>query len=426
MTVREFDAIGMLRRHARMIALLCLSSVVQVVLLTFLLSDKYHASTLVLITPQRETALANAPDSKQLLNFPVSTVGVSTQTETSTKTYGELIKSRPVMERVVRSLGLDQPGEESGSALEGIQESLKTLVAQAWEILQYGRVVEGNAFDDAVSELSARIAIAPTRNSYVFAIEALWPDPNAAAAIANELAAAFVGLLAEISESQATGLRQFVARRLVQAETQVAVARAALQDFKEMNRTIAFDEETAEEIKLIAKLEASLETTNSRLSGERAQFSIDGAGRASTPRARALEAERDRLARSIAERKAELIELPLAEAELATLELDLRAAEEIYHLVSREHESARIREAQRTSDIRIVAPALVPARPVKPIKIYYVVVALLLSLVAGIGLAVVVEVADPTLRSVEDVERALGVPVLGTLPELPGSDGEGR
>lgn len=404
-----------------MIALLCVSAVIQVILLTFLLSDKYHASTLVLITPQ-PTALSDSPGSKELLNFPVSSIGVSTQTETSTKTYGELIKSRPVLVRVVRKLGLDKPSAQGGSALKN---DLKAFAAGTWQLLQYGRLIKGDALDDAVGKLSSRIAIAPTRDSYVFSIEALWPDPKVAAAIANELGQAFVQLLTEISESQAKGMLTFVETRLEQADARVEHARTALQDFKETHGTIDFGTETDEEIKLIAKLEASLETTTSELSGERAQFSIGESKRAATPRARALEAERERLARSIATRREKLGTLPHDEAELANLELDLHTAEAIYQLVSREHESARIRAAQRTTDVRIVAPATVPLRPVKPIKIYYVVVAGLLALVAGVGLAVFLEVADPTLRNVDDVERVLAVPVLGTLPEMP-LQGEGR
>jgi uncharacterized protein involved in exopolysaccharide biosynthesis len=430
--VQELDYIGMIRRHARMIGLLCLSAVVQVILFSFLLSDKYHASTLVLITPQWESALSSVPQGKELLSFPVSSIGVSTQTETSTKTYGELIKSRPVIERVVRTLGLDQPPKEDessalGALLDGLKGGLKELVARTWQVLQYGRVVEGNPIDDAASELSSRIAIAPARNSYVFAIEASWSDPRVAAAVANEVAHAFVELLSEISESEAKGLREFVGQRLRESEAQVASARDALRVFKETHGIIAFSEETAEDIKLIATLAGSLENTQSRLSGELAQFrSTAPKGLAVTPRVLALQAERDRLAQSIAARKTALSELPDAEARLASLKLDLTTAEEIYQLISREYEEARIREAQRTSDILIVAPALVPVRPVRPIKVYYVVVAMLIALVTGVGVALLQEVANPNLRNVQDVERVLEVPVLATLPEMHPSHGRKR
>ena len=100
----------MVRRHWGTIALFCLSAVANAVLITYMLDESYEASTLVLITPQPDATFGRqTADPKELLSFPVSSVGTSTQTETSTKTYSALIKSWPVIERVVRNLRLDEP-----------------------------------------------------------------------------------------------------------------------------------------------------------------------------------------------------------------------------------------------------------------------------------------------------------------------------
>jgi len=398
-----------------MIGLLCASAVVNSVLITYLLTEKYRASTLVLITPQTEVAVAHPAGAKELLNFPVSPVGVSTQTETSTKTYTELIKSRPVVERVVRTLGLDKPEDKATRSLftaayRTLKNGVKAVVAGAWQILKYGRVIRGRPFDKAASELSKRIAVVPTRNSYVFAIDCVWNDPKLAAGIANETARAFVDLLADISRGEAEGTLRFIEHRLHESEAELGEARLALREFKEQNHSVAFEEETVQKIRLIAKLEGALEQVKSELSGLLNQFTADN------PKVRNGQARKARLAESIARRRSELLRLPAAEARLATLELNVKTAEQVYKFIAQQYEDARIREARKTTDIRVVAPALVPVRPIQPIKIYYAAVALFMALMVGVSLAFAFEASNPTLSHIDAVQGALGLPVLATVP----------
>jgi uncharacterized protein involved in exopolysaccharide biosynthesis len=411
------DFVRILLKHRQMIVLLCASAVVNSILITYVVTEKYKASTLVLITPQTEVAVARPTGDKELLNFPVSPVGVSTQTETSTKTYSELIKSRPVVERVVRALGLDKPADTSQASLltaayRRLRDGLKAAGTRTVQILKYGRVLEGTAFDKAASEVSERIAVAPTRNSYVFAIDCVWNDPTLAAAVANETARAFVDLLGEMSKGDAQGALQFIERRLHDGEAELGEARLALRKFKEQNHSVAFEEETAQKIRLLAKLEGSFEKTQSELSGLLDQFTDEN------PKVRNVQAQKNRLAESIAARKSELLKLPAAEAQLATLELNVKTNEQVYKFIARQYEDARIREAKKTSDIRVVAPALVPVRPVRPIKIYYAAVALLMALMVGVAFAFVFELSNPTLCNIDQVQTALGLPVLATVPQI--------
>jgi len=66
----------------------------------------------------------------------------------------------------------------------------------------------------------------------------------------------------------------------------------------------------------------------------------------------------------------------------------------------------------------VVAPALVPVGPTKPIKIYYAGVALLMALMVGVALAFVLEMTNPRMRDIDTVQRVLGVPVLTTIPHI--------
>jgi len=65
-----------------------------------------------------------------------------------------------------------------------------------------------------------------------------------------------------------------------------------------------------------------------------------------------------------------------------------------------------------------VSPAIAPVYPERPIKILYVGTAFGMALAVGIALAIVLEYLDQTLRTTDDAERALGLPLLATIPPL--------
>ncbi|MCX8159473.1 MAG: polysaccharide biosynthesis tyrosine autokinase [Candidatus Saccharicenans sp.] len=77
--------------------------------------------------------------------------------------------------------------------------------------------------------------------------------------------------------------------------------------------------------------------------------------------------------------------------------------------------SARLK-GLRTSNIRIVDRADLPLRPDSPRKLRNLLLALFLGLFGGLGLALVMEYLDNTVKSAEDVERYSGLPTLGVVP----------
>ena len=77
--------------------------------------------------------------------------------------------------------------------------------------------------------------------------------------------------------------------------------------------------------------------------------------------------------------------------------------------------SARLK-GLRTSNIRIVDRADLPLTPDSPRKLRNLLLALFLGLFGGLGLALVMEYLDNTVKSAEDVERYSGLPTLGVVP----------
>src|ERR1700746_3921647 len=80
----------------------------------------------------------------------------------------------------------------------------------------------------------------------------------------------------------------------------------------------------------------------------------------------------------------------------------------------------------RSSNIRIIDPAMVPTSPARPAKTKNITLAFLVGLVGGIGLALLREYLDNTVKSPDDVEALARLPSLAVVPRFSGSGGGNR
>ncbi len=87
--------------------------------------------------------------------------------------------------------------------------------------------------------------------------------------------------------------------------------------------------------------------------------------------------------------------------------------------------SARL-SGERTSNVRVLERALVPTAPFRPSLRQNLVVSLSLGLALGVGLVFLVRLLDRTVKTSEELERLLGFPILGVIPDAGrGSGGYG-
>ena len=105
------------------------------------------------------------------------------------------------------------------------------------------------------------------------------------------------------------------------------------------------------------------------------------------------------------------------------LEHDAEANKQLYDGLLQKLKEASITAGLRSSNIRIVDPALVPASPSRPQKARNILLALLVGLIGGVGLALFREYLDNTVKSPDDIETLTGLPSLAVVPSLPGSNG---
>ena len=116
--------------------------------------------------------------------------------------------------------------------------------------------------------------------------------------------------------------------------------------------------------------------------------------------------------------KRNLNTLPAKETQLAQLSRDKEVNERIYIMLLQKREEAKIANAERLASIRIIDPAKLPTKPVKPRKALNVIVGIILGLVTGIGFAFLSEYLDNSLKSIEEAERVTELSILGTIPKI--------
>ncbi|NLM75915.1 MAG: chain-length determining protein [Clostridiaceae bacterium] len=71
----------------------------------------------------------------------------------------------------------------------------------------------------------------------------------------------------------------------------------------------------------------------------------------------------------------------------------------------------------KADNVQVIDQALVPQFPVKPRPMFNMAVAGVLGAMLGLGIILVREYFDDTIKTTEDIERYLQLPVLGTIPD---------
>jgi uncharacterized protein involved in exopolysaccharide biosynthesis/Mrp family chromosome partitioning ATPase len=123
----------------------------------------------------------------------------------------------------------------------------------------------------------------------------------------------------------------------------------------------------------------------------------------------------------------QILELEQTVTDQSTRQIDLRALEReaeaqraVYGAFLTRLMEARERGGFQEPDARIIAPALVPTRPSAPRKGPVVVMAALLGMAVGSGVALWREGRRQAMRSASDIAAATGLRTLGFLPAFPG------
>ena len=137
----------------------------------------------------------------------------------------------------------------------------------------------------------------------------------------------------------------------------------------------------------------------------------------------ALDNER-RLSKAIDEVKQEALEINKKEIDYNRLRRERDNNVALYDLVLKRQKEADLTQLLKVNNVYKLEAALPPGSPIKPKVQQSLLLALVLGLAGGIGLAFLVDFLDNSIKGQEQVEKRLNLPFLGILPIITADKGQ--
>jgi capsular exopolysaccharide synthesis family protein len=122
------------------------------------------------------------------------------------------------------------------------------------------------------------------------------------------------------------------------------------------------------------------------------------------------------LRRSYDAQKATTTQQTRDQIDLMALTQTLETNKQYLNTLLQRQRELQVSSGDRSNEVSISTYSRLPRSPVGPQRVRNVIIAFLLSLAAGIGLAFLLDFLDDTVKSVEDVDRYIHLPALALIP----------
>jgi polysaccharide biosynthesis transport protein len=124
------------------------------------------------------------------------------------------------------------------------------------------------------------------------------------------------------------------------------------------------------------------------------------------------------LKEALGQQKGETLSMNQKAIDYNVLKREAETSREMFDLLIKRFKETSLTEDIRTGNIRIIDPAQIPKSPVKPKKTQNIMLAIVVGLSLGTGLAFFLEYIDSTIKFPEDISQFLKIPYLGPVPAL--------
>lgn len=263
------------------------------------------------------------------------------------------------------------------------------------------------------------LRINPLRNSRLVEVSVIHPDPEKATRLTDRLVALFIQRNLEdrfLISNQATGL---IGDQLVELKEKVAKAERDLQEYKEEKGLVKIPSMTRqsqflEEAKLeLVKIQAEESKLSKRYLPEH-------------PKRIHIRSQIQGLAEKILEEEQEMLDFGRDAIGYQQLEREAESSRKIYQALLKRFEETRSQAESQASNIMIVDKAEAPKRPYRPNPVLNLLIGMFLGIFGGVLLALFLEYFDSTIKIPDDIEKGLGLNLLGIVPEEDAKNMKGK
>jgi uncharacterized protein involved in exopolysaccharide biosynthesis len=310
----------------------------------------------------------------------------SFQTENvSLFTAAETIVSRGMLERVVAALR-DRPGMMSDA-------------------------VRTQGIDRQVDWLAARVNVEPVRDTRLVNIHAEHGNPRCAATIADSVARFFAESHSRQREAGAGSLVRFLEQQLDQIKQKIEESERWLVNGQQGDPFTL--EKRLEQLTLtMGELQRKLATSNSELARARQIY------KELHPKYISLDQENATVRAEITAAEHEMRRINDTLQRYSLVQSELKGNRELHGMLLVKLKEAQINGQMQSDLVQIEQAAAVPVAPIRPKKAMNLAVCLMAGILAGIGLAFLLEHLRHTIRTPDQVAEHLELPVLGLIPKV--------
>jgi succinoglycan biosynthesis transport protein ExoP len=121
------------------------------------------------------------------------------------------------------------------------------------------------------------------------------------------------------------------------------------------------------------------------------------------------------LSQSLAAQRARMLSLKESRNEFTVLRRNVESAERAYDTAMQRSVVSQVESRANQTNVTVLNAADVPSKPASPRVTLNIAIALVVGLMLGVGLVLLLELADRRVRSLNDLDNAWDVPLLGEL-----------
>lgn len=373
------------------------------------------------------------------------------------QTQIQIIRSRPVIQRVIETMGLLERRPDLAQSLDAVGEFLKA------------------------------VSVEPVRNTRLVEIRVEDTDPKMAAEIANAIASGYVRQTLELKLGAARDALTWLTTQVSDLKSKVNESELNLQRYREQagltsaeerqnlsakklgEFNSAFIDAKSKRLELETRLnevrkgaqsqealEASPIVINNpliqRLKGQLVELEVQRSKLLRTyrdkhPEVLKIQSQIDEITQRIREETTRLVQsmeseynalkarenamvaavnqyrdevqgLAKKEIQFGILKREADSNQQLYDLLLKRLKETGLSQGLDSNNVRIVEPAIAPVRPIKPRPVMNMALGAVIGLVVGLSCAFFLEYMDDTVRTPDQVESALGVPVFALIPVI--------
>ena len=430
------------------VVLVCGAMVAATAAVTALLPRQYTATTTMVIEPRGADALG------------ATNVGVQMMAQTYLATQIDVLISERVARDVVKALGIDR----------------NPVAVQQWRDATQG----GGSVEAYYAELlTKKLDVKPSRESSVVALSFTGTDAQFAAQVANSFAKTYIATSLELRNQPSKVYALWFDEQLKSLRADLEQAQAKVSAYQQRNGIVANDERLDVENSRLAELSQQLVLAQSQSVDARARSDTSSASVRSVPEVGAtavvqnlrtellrsetrvqeasesyggahptlerLQAElaslRDRLQvelgnahgsvttvsmvfdrresglrSAVAAQKQRVLQIKQQRDEMSTLQREAENAQRVFDVALQRLAQTRLESQNTQTNAYVLNSASVPGEPSSPKVQRNLILSAVMGLLLGLAAAFLVELVDRRVRSAEDLESGLKLPVLGSLP----------